>query len=181
MISNFPVQCKAIEARLKEPTPDVPRLTKRSAVPQWAESFRVFLYKCSNAQGFATMAYVSRTVESVANSSPLLHVNQPHSDEHGSFLKEYEHCLSHADAPYGNDNEILYGYAEEATHGTIFTASIKSLERSRNVRGAWLALNNQNAGESKWRAIMKESKNYINGTKWDGNTLVSLEKHINNL
>ena len=34
VISNFQVQQKAIEARLKEPTPDVPRLTKGSTVPQ---------------------------------------------------------------------------------------------------------------------------------------------------
>ena len=42
-------------------------------------------------------------------------------------------------------------------------------------------MNNQHAGESKWRAILKEAENCINGTKWDGNTSVSLEKHINNL
>ena len=46
VISNFLVQRKAIEEILKEPTPDVPRLTKGSAVPQWDDSFRVFLSKC---------------------------------------------------------------------------------------------------------------------------------------
>ena len=89
VISNFQVQHKAIEARLKEPTPDVPRLTKGSKVPQWADNFRVFLSKCSCAQGCATMAYVSRTVEAVAISAPLLHVNQPHYGDHGSVAKEY--------------------------------------------------------------------------------------------
>ena len=59
VISNFQVQCKAIEARFKEPTPDVPRLTKGSTVPQWADSSRVFLSKCSSAQGCATMAFVT--------------------------------------------------------------------------------------------------------------------------
>ena len=97
MISNLQVQRKAIEARLKEPTPDVPRLTKGSTVPQWADSFRVFLSKRSSAQGCATMAYVSITVEAVLNPGPLLHVNQPHSDENGSVAKEYEHRLSNAD------------------------------------------------------------------------------------
>ena len=62
VISNFQVQRKAIEARLKEPTPDVPRITKGYKVPQWANSFRLFLSNCSSAQGCATMAYVSRTV-----------------------------------------------------------------------------------------------------------------------
>ena len=109
VISNFQVQRKAIEARLKEHTPDVPRLTKVYTVPQWADSFCVFLSKCPSAQGCATMAYVSRTVEAVANPAPLLHVNQPHSDEHSSVAKEYEHRLSHADAYYGNDNEVIYG------------------------------------------------------------------------
>ena len=127
------------------------------------------------------MAYASRTVKAVASSNPLIHVNQPHSDEHGSVAKEYKHRLSHADACYGNDNEFFYGYLEEATRGTIFAASIKSFERARNDRGAWMALNNQHAGESKWRAILKEAENYINGTKWDGITSVSLNNHINNL
>ena len=63
VISNFQVQRKAIGARLKEPTPNVPRLTKGSTVPHWAESFCVILSKCSSAQGCATMAYVSRTVK----------------------------------------------------------------------------------------------------------------------
>ena len=58
------------------------------------------------------MAYVSRTVEAVASSAPLIHVNKPHSNENGSVVKEYEHRLSHADACYGNNNEILYGYLE---------------------------------------------------------------------
>ena len=40
---------------------------------------------------------------------------------------------------------------------------------------------NQHAGKIKCTAILKEAKNYINGTKWDGNTSVSIEKHINNL
>ena len=142
MISNFQVQHKVIEARLKEPTPDVPRLTKRSTDPQRADYFCVFPSKCSSAQGCATMAYVSRTVEAVDSSAPLLCVNQPHSDDHGSVVKEYGHRLSNSDAYYGNDNEILYGYLEEATCGTIFVASVKYFERYRNGRGAWLDLNN---------------------------------------
>ena len=156
VISNFQVQLKATEAILKEPTTDVPRLTKGSTVPQWAELFRVFLSKCSSAQGCATMGYVSRTAEAVANSDILLHVNQPHSDENGSVAKEYAHHLSHADARYVNENEIIYGYLEEATRGTIFAASINYFERARNGRGEWLALNNQHEGESKWRSIQKE-------------------------
>ena len=104
VISNSQVQRKAIEARLKEPTPDIPRLTKGYTVPQWADSFCMFLSKCSSAQGCATMANVSRTVEAVAISNHLLHANQPHYDEHGSVAKEYEHRLSHANASYGNYN-----------------------------------------------------------------------------
>ena len=127
------------------------------------------------------MAYVSCKDEAVVNVAPVLEVNQPHSIEHGSVADEYKYRLLHADARYGNNNEILYGYLEEATRGSIFAASIKSYERTRNGRGAWLALNTQHAGESKWRAILKEAEHYINVIKWDGNTSTSLEKHVNNL
>ena len=78
---------------MKELTPDVPRTTKGYTIPQWSDFFCVFLSKCSIAKGFATMAYVSRTVEAVASSAPLLHVNQPHFDEHGLVAKEYKHRL----------------------------------------------------------------------------------------
>ena len=89
VISNFQVQRKAIEARLKEPTPDVPRLTKGSKVPQWADNFRVFLSKCSCAQGCATIAYASIMVEAVASYAPLIYVNQQNYDDHSSVAKEY--------------------------------------------------------------------------------------------
>ena len=127
------------------------------------------------------MAYTSRKDEAVANVAPVLEVNQPHSIEQGLVADEYKYRLSHADARYRNENEILYGYLEEATRGSIFVASIKSYKRTRNGRGAWLALNTQHAGESKWRAILKEAEHYINIIKWDGNTSTSLEKHVNNL
>ena len=100
VLSNFQVQRKSIKARLKEPSTDVPRLTKGSIVPQWADSFHVFLSKCSSAQGCSTMAYVSIKVKAVAGYAPLLHVNQPHSDEHSSVSKEYEHRISHAKDRY---------------------------------------------------------------------------------
>ena len=58
------------------------------------------------------MTYVSRTVEAVTSSALLLHSNQPHSEEHSSIAKEYEHRLSHADAHNRNDNEIVYGHPE---------------------------------------------------------------------
>ena len=103
------------------------------------------------------MSYVSRTVEDVLNYAPLLRVNQSNSDEHISVAKEYRHFLSHVDARYGNDNEIIYEYLEEANHSTIFTASIKSFERDRNGCGAWMAFNNQHTGKSKSRAILKEA------------------------
>ena len=76
------------------------------------------------------MAYVSRKDEAVANVVPVLEVNQPHSVEHGSVADEYKYRLSHADARYGNNNEILYGYLEEATQGSIFVALIKLYERT---------------------------------------------------
>ena len=181
VISNFQVQRKTIEARLKEPKPYVPRLTKVSTVPQWDDSFRVFLSKCPSEQGCATMAYVSRTFEAFVSSAPSLHVNQLHCNEHGSTAKKYEHLLSQVDDHYGNSNEFLYTYLEEATRGTVFVVYIKYFERDRIGRDAWLDLNNHHVCEIKWRAILREAKNYIIGTKWDGNTSVSLEKHINNL
>ena len=66
--------------------------------------------KCSSAQGCATMVYASRMVEAVENPDLLLHVNQQHYNEHSSVAKEYKHRLSHADASYVNENEILHEY-----------------------------------------------------------------------
>ena len=87
------------------------------------------------------MAYVSHKYEAVANVAPVLEVNQPHSIEHSLVADEYKYCLSHNDACYGNNNEILYGYLEEATQGSIYAALIKLYGWTQNGRGAWVALN----------------------------------------
>ena len=81
---------------------------------------------------------------------------------------------------YRNHNGNLFGYLEEATRSTSYAASIKPYERTRNGRGAWQALNTQHTGEDKCKAMLKLAVTYVTTTKWDGNTSISLERHVNN-
>ena len=78
-------------------------------------------------------------------------LDQPHLLEHGSVEDEYENRLLHSDVSFRNDNGTIFGYLEEATHGTTFASSIKNYERTRNGLVACMALNTQQDGDSKWR------------------------------
>ena len=115
------------------------------------DSTRVLLSKVPSAQGIATMAYVTRKEEQLPIVAPALTPDQLHLLEHSSIEDEYENCLLHSDVRFQNNNGTLFGYLEEATHGTTFEHFIKNYERTSNGCAEWLALNTQHAGKSKWR------------------------------
>ena len=112
--------------------------------------------------------------------APALASDQLHSLEHGLVEDEYENFLLHSDISFRNDNGTLFGYLEEATRGTTFASSIKIYERTCNGCAAWMALNTQHAGDRKWRDKLKTVSAYVSGTKWDGSTNITIERHIGN-
>ena len=59
--------------------------------------------------------------------------------------------------------------------------TIKPFERSRNGRGAYLAVMANHAGDDKWDRIIETAEAYVQKKKWDGTSGVTLEYHIDKL
>ena len=87
--------------------------------------------------------------------------------------------LSHGDALYRSDNKTVYLKLEKACRGTSVESTVKTFSRTQNGRGAYLALIDHHAGESKYRTIMKKRMNLLQNIKWNGRNY-SLEKHVSN-
>ena len=111
---------------------------------------------------------------------PVLPPDQPHLIEHGSIKDEYENHHLHSDVRFQNNNGTIFGYLKEETHGTTFASYIKNYKRTCNGYAAWLAINMQHAGESKWREQSKTASAYVLGTKWYGGTNITPEQNIRN-
>ena len=93
----------------------------------------------------------------------------------GLLKKELIFCASHTHVLYDDDNGKVYHYLEEATRSTSYAASLKPFQRSRNGRGAWLALLNQYAGRDKWEAEIKRAEQILHTRKWKGQSNFTLE------
>ena len=92
------------------------------------------------------LAYVIRTDEDVPVMAPPLQAGQPHSEAHGSIEGEMIARASHTHAMFRDDNAAVYYALEEATRSPSYAASIKPFQKTKNGRGALLALTNQYTG-----------------------------------
>ena len=124
------------------------------------------------------LAYVVRGTVDVPAIAPNRANNQPYAEEFGSVEMELINRAKHNHALFRDDNAKVYYYLEEATRTTSFAASIKPYQRTKNGRGAFLALVSQYAGEDKWRAELKKQDDLLHNRKWKGNTNLSLDRFI---
>ena len=85
---------------------------------------------------------------------------------------------SHTHAMFRDDNAAVYYALEEATHSTSYAASIKPFQRTKNGRGALLALMNQYAGNDKWEAEIRKQDDLLHTCVWKGQSNFPLEGFI---
>lgn len=102
----------------------------------------------------------------------------PHSDEAGSIEQEMIKRASHAHPNFRRDNDTVYGKLEEATRGTSYAPSIRPFQRTRNGRGAYLALVTQYAGEDKWTMEIQKHDSFLRTVKWTGTGNFTLERFV---
>ena len=175
VMKNFEIQWKALKGRKKdEDDPEVPKITRALPIMKWTESFPVFLGKVIGSR-MIPLSYVIRPEVQVPAVAPPLANNQPHSTEHGSVEAELIARASHDHPLYRDDNDKLFGLLEEATRSTNFAASIKPFERTKDGRGAWLALIAQYAGQDKWEAEVRKQEQFMHNRKWKGQSNYLLE------
>ena len=66
---------------------------------------------------------------------------------------------------------------KKSCRGTSVKSTDKAHSRAPNGRGAYLALIDQHAGDSKYRTIMKKRMNLLQNIKWNGKSY-SLENNV---
>lgn len=184
-IKIFVQHFKALEVTKKEnEVPDVPKITKTLAVTKWSESFKDFLSRVLGMR-MIPLSYVIRDEAEVPAAAPPLATHAapangvyPYSELHGSVEEELIARGSHDHPHFRNDNQQVYNYIEEATRGTIYAASIKPSQRTKDGRKAWNAIVNQYAGKDKWEKELKECDDFIHTRKWTGAQNYTLEKFV---
>jgi hypothetical protein len=123
------------------------------------------------------LAYVIRQDDAVPAIGTIA-AGTPHSTEHGSIEDELISRASHTNPLYREDNSAVYYKLEEATRATSYAASIKPYQRTKNGRGAWLALSNQYAGRDKWEAEIKRHEQLLHTRIWKGQSNFPLERFV---
>ena len=124
------------------------------------------------------LANVSRKDEELPAMAPPLQTRQPHSEAHGSIEGEMIVRASLTHAMFRDDNLAVYYALEEAARSTSYAASIKPFQRTKNGRGALLALTNQYAGNDKWEAEIHKQDDLLHTQVWKGQSNFPLEGFI---
>ena len=104
--------------------------------------------------------------------------NQPFAEAFGSVEEELISRATHSHGLYRDDNAAVYHKMEEAFRGTQYSASLKTFQRKKDGRSAYIATKGQHCGKDKWEALLKEATNVLHGRKWKGQSAYSLEKFV---
>jgi hypothetical protein len=180
ILSPFKIEYEAYEKLQNENAPEVPSVRdtdNEQKVIKWAPIFMDCLSCTYGIKG--PLAYVLRdTVEVVPEDDDPLQEGSYFGTSGGLQAELISH-LSHGDALYRSDNKTVYLKLEKACRGTSVESTIKTFSRRQDGRGAYLALIDHHAGDSKYRAISKKRIHLLQMIKWNGCNY-SLEKHISN-
>ena len=168
---------EAIELRKKADGPDTPVISKALPIMRWTEAFTDHLHRCVGDR-LIPLAYVIRKDVTVDPTCPPLALDQPYSELHGSVDADMINRASHTHGLYRDDNASVYYKLEEATRSTPYADSIKPFQRSKDGRGAFIALTNQYAGVDKWEAEIKKQSHLLHTRKWKGQSNYTLERFI---
>jgi hypothetical protein len=122
--------------------------------------------------------YVIQEEVQVPAVAPPLATDQPHSTEHGSVEAELIARSSHQHPLFRGDNANVYHHLEEATRSTSYAASIKPFQRTKDGKGAWMALVSQFAGADTWEAEIKRQEQLLHTRVWKGKSNFSLENFV---
>ena len=105
-------------------------------------------------------------------------VNSYHGKS-GSLQDELEMRLPHTGPIYKQDNASVFILVEKAARNTSIESTVKSFARTKDGRGAFLAIIANHAGETKYRSIHKKRMNLLQNIKWNGRSY-PLETHVSN-
>ena len=174
---NFEIQWKALKERKEEDPPEALKIMKTLPIMKWTEAFQDYLHRVISVR-VIPLAYIIRTDSDVPMPVPPLAPNQPHSEAHGSIEYELVERASHEHPLFRDDNSEVYFKLEEATHGTMYMASIKPVQCAKNGRGVYAALTSQYAGRDKWESEIHRQDDLLNNWVRKGQSNFPLEGFV---
>ena len=177
VLKGFTEQWESLEAKKAETPPAVPTITRALPIVKRTEAMNDFLHQVVGSS-MIPLAYLFRDDENAAVPAPALLANERYSEAHGSIEGELIARASHTHNKFRDDNAKLFSYLEIATRTTQYASSIRPFARTKNGRGAYLALIAQYAGKDKWQEELKKQEQFICNRYWKGNSNFSLESFI---
>ena len=132
----------------------------------------------------APLAYVLREEVEPPNivNEPLDERNDsmPHSVNYDGFYEELIVRFSHDDPAFRIDNKTVFNHLNNGLAGTIYQSSLKPFSRTKNGRGAIMALKLHHMGSARWQQLVEDSDKKLNRYEWNGKSQrFTLTKHIN--
>lgn len=97
-----------------------------------------------------------------------------------TIMDELIEYTPHSGETYAEDNAKVFQILQDMVSGSSHESSVKTYQRSRNGRAAYLALCQHNLESSKWERIFKDAETYVMKREWNGkNARFTLKSHIN--
>ena len=180
---DFHVEWKAMENMSAQESPTLPILSKNNPPLKWCESFKNFLYASFGVRKVPLLNVIRNNLavtpemgEDVEGTYDPLQEEKSFGSS-GSVLEDLIARSSHDRPLFKSDNAVVYGYIEEAARNSTFARTIKSYARTKDGRGAWLAIVTSHVGVNQWERIAKENTAWLINTKWNGKSY-SLDNFI---
>lgn len=180
ILAGFKLDYEAYRTLKKLDTPEVPLVHEKDRdkkVIKWIPLFEDAMSRTFGAKG--PLRYVIRETAAVtAEADDPLQANR-HYGIAGSLLEELINRLPHTGPTYKDDNKTVFMAISKAVSGTTVESTIKTYSRTKDGRGAFLALIANHAGDIKYCAIVKARMHLLQNIKWNGRAY-ALETHVSN-
>ena len=124
------------------------------------------------------LSYVLRADAAVPVPAPTLARDAPYSVTHGSVKAEMVARLSHTHALFSTDNGLVFDDIEEATRGSKYQPTIAPFKRSKDGRGAFMALKEQFTGPAVWDKKKTNAMEFLQTRKFTGTGSLTLESFL---
>ena len=177
-LANFEMAWQALEEMEdKESTNKLPILHRNFPIEKWIESYsnhadqRIGVRMCP-------LSYVIRDDAAVPATAPPLEFNAPYSTLHGSVKNEMVARYSHTHALFSTDNGYVFDDIEEATRGSKYQATITPYRRTKDGRGAYMALKEQHTGPAMWDKKKTTAMEFLQSRKFSGTSSMTLESFL---
>ena len=185
VLAGFKADWEAYMELKKDTAPEAPSIMDRDndrKVIKWAPIFKDCLSRTFGHRG--PLSYVLRDDATVLDeaydplkSDATTGVINSYFGLSGGLQDELVSRLKHTGPIYKQDNASVFLLIEKASRNTSVESTVKAFARTKDGRGAFLAIIKNHAGETKYRAIHKKRMNLLQNVKWNGRGF-ELEKHV---